>query len=63
MKQALSSIKLQSILYTVCLSALLGSLAQNIYTPILPMIQTTFHTSLSLVHLTVSLFTFILAVI
>ncbi|EOV9528494.1 MFS transporter [Bacillus cytotoxicus] len=62
MKQALSSIKLQSILYTVCLSALLGSLAQNIYTPILPMIQTTFHTSLSLVHLTVSLFTFILAV-
>ncbi|EOW9530061.1 MFS transporter [Bacillus cytotoxicus] len=62
MKQALSSIQLQSILYTVCFSALLGSLAQNIYTPILPIIQTTFHTSLSLVHLTVSIFTFILAV-
>ncbi|EEL07705.1 Major facilitator superfamily MFS_1 [Bacillus cereus BDRD-ST196] len=44
------------------MSALLGSFAQNIYTPILPMIQASFHTSLYLVNLTVSLFTFVLAI-
>ncbi|EJV89360.1 MULTISPECIES: MFS transporter [Bacillus cereus group] len=54
--------KLNFILYVVCMSALLGSFAQNIYTPILPMIQNSFHTSLYLVNLTVSLFTFVLAV-
>ncbi len=54
--------KLHFILYVVCMSALLGSFAQNIYTPILPMIQTSFHTSLYLVNLTVSLFTFVLAI-
>ncbi|HDR4726739.1 MFS transporter [Bacillus cereus group sp. Sample62] len=54
--------KLHFILYVICMSALLGSFAQNIYTPILPMIQASFHTSLYLVNLTVSLFTFILAI-
>ncbi|PEL94935.1 MFS transporter [Bacillus wiedmannii] len=54
--------KLHFILYVVCMSALLGSFAQNIYTPILPMIQASFHTSLYLVNLTVSLFTFVLAI-
>ncbi len=54
--------KLHFILYVFCMSALLGSFAQNIYTPILPMIQASFHTSLYLVNLTVSLFTFVLAI-
>lgn len=54
--------KLNFILYVVCMSALLGFFAQNIYAPILPMIQNSFHTSLYLVNLTVSLFTFVLAV-
>ncbi|KAA0778890.1 MFS transporter [Bacillus sp. BB51/4] len=54
--------KLNFILYVVCMSALLGSFAQNIYTPILPMIQDSFHTSLYLINLTVSLFTFVLAI-
>ncbi|MGW5983424.1 MFS transporter [Bacillus mycoides] len=54
--------KLNFILYVVCISALLGSFAQNIYTPILPMIQNSFHTSLYLTNLTVSLFTFVLAI-
>ncbi|XLP23011.1 MFS transporter [Bacillus toyonensis] len=54
--------KLNFILYVVCMSALLGSFAQNIYTPILPMIQNSFHTSLYLVNVTVSLFTFVLAI-
>ncbi|MGM7432109.1 MFS transporter [Bacillus pacificus] len=54
--------KLHFILYVVCMSALLGSFAQNIYTPILPMIQGSFHTSLYFVNVTVSLFTFVLAI-
>ncbi len=54
--------KLTFILYVVCISALFGSFAQNIYTPILPMIQNSFHTSLYLVNVTVSLFTFVLAI-
>ncbi len=54
--------KLNFILYVVCISALLGSFAQNIYTPILPMIQASFHTSIYLVNVTVSLFTFVLAI-
>ncbi|MFJ8527651.1 MFS transporter [Bacillus sp. NPDC094106] len=62
MNHSLSSSKLKSILYIVCISALLGSFAQNIYTPILPMIQNSFHTSLYLVNLTVSIFTFVLAI-
>ena len=53
---------LNFILYVICISALFGSFAQNIYTPILPMIQDSFHTSLYLINLTVSLFTFVLAI-
>ncbi|WP_410984764.1 MFS transporter [Bacillus cereus] len=62
MKSTLSSSRLNSILYIVCISALLGSFTQNIYTPVLPMIQDSFHTPLYLVNLTVSLFTFVLAI-
>ncbi|PED07338.1 MFS transporter [Bacillus pseudomycoides] len=62
MNHSLSSSKLKSILYIICISALLGSFAQNIYTPLLPMIQDSFHTSLYLVNLTVSIFTFVLAI-
>ncbi|ENQ3105143.1 MFS transporter [Bacillus cereus] len=51
-----------TIFYVICISALLGSLAQNMYTPILPMIQGAFHTSLYWVNLTVSVFTFVLAI-
>ncbi|WP_337237824.1 MFS transporter, partial [Proteus faecis] len=36
--------------------------AQNIYTPVLPLIQQQFNTTLSLVNLTVSAFTFAMAV-
>ncbi|MGE7725936.1 MFS transporter [Bacillus cereus] len=54
--------KLTFILYVVCISALFGSFTQNIYTPILPMIQNSFHTSLYLVNITISLFTFVLAI-
>ncbi|OTA17459.1 florfenicol-chloramphenicol exporter [Xenorhabdus vietnamensis] len=50
------------IFYLVCFSALLGSLAQNIYTPVIPTIKELLNTSLSLVNLTVSAFMFILAV-
>ncbi|WP_459500338.1 MFS transporter [Bacillus sp. C1] len=62
MKKTLSSSQLQSILYIVCTSALLGSFAQNIYSPILPIVQRSFHTSLYLTNLTVSIFTFVLAI-
>ncbi|PFE06484.1 MFS transporter [Bacillus sp. AFS023182] len=62
MEHSLSSSKLKSILYIVCISALLGSFAQNIYTPILPMIQNSFHTSLYHANVTVSIFTFVLAI-
>lgn len=51
-----------AIFYIICISALLGSLAQNMYTPILPIVQGSFHTSLYLVNLTVSVFTFVLAI-
>ncbi|WP_337927181.1 MFS transporter [Xenorhabdus griffiniae] len=50
------------IFYLVCFSALLGSLAQNIYVPVIPTIQALFNASLPLVNLTVSAFTFVLAI-
>ncbi|MDX7989223.1 MFS transporter [Xenorhabdus sp. 12] len=53
---------IKTIFYLVCFSALLGSLAQNIYTPVIPTIRELFNTSLPLVNLTVSAFTFVLAV-
>ncbi|HGN0330497.1 TPA: MFS transporter [Proteus mirabilis] len=55
-------LSIRSLFYLVCFSALLGSLAQNIYTPVLPLIQQQFNTTLSLVNLTVSAFTFAMAV-
>lgn len=55
-------LSIRSLFYLVCFSALLGSLAQNIYTPVLPLIQQQFNTTLSLVNLTVSAFTFTMAV-
>ncbi|MDC9598455.1 MFS transporter [Xenorhabdus anantnagensis] len=58
-----SSIRnIKVIFYLVCFSALLGSLAQNIYAPVIPTIKELFNTSLPLVNLTVSAFTFVLAV-
>ncbi|PHM37067.1 florfenicol-chloramphenicol exporter [Xenorhabdus mauleonii] len=57
-----STRNIKTIFYLVCFSALLGSLAQNIYTPVIPTIRELFNTSLSLVNLTVSAFTFVLAV-
>ena len=53
--------KLNFILYVICISALFGSFAQNIYTPILPMIQNSFHTSLSCKCNSFT-FTFVLAI-
>ncbi|MBC8947420.1 MULTISPECIES: MFS transporter [Xenorhabdus] len=50
------------IFYLVCFSALLGSLAQNIYVPVIPTIQELFNAPLPLVNLTVSAFTFVLAI-
>lgn len=55
-------LSIRSLFYLICFSALLGSLAQNIYTPVLPLIQQRFNTTLSLVNLTVSAFTFAMAV-
>lgn len=55
-------LSIRSLFYLICFSALLGSLAQNIYTPVLPLIQQLFNTTLSLVNLTVSAFTFAMAV-
>ncbi|PHM62775.1 MFS transporter [Xenorhabdus ishibashii] len=50
------------IFYLVCFSALSGSLAQNIYAPVIPAIQELFNAPLPLVNLTVSAFTFALAI-
>ncbi|MFT0801341.1 MFS transporter [Bacillus swezeyi] len=50
------------ILYLVCISAFFASLNQNIYSPIIPLIRDSFHVSVSMVNLSVSLFIFITAV-
>jgi len=50
------------ILYVVSLSAFFASLGQNIYSPIIPLIRDSFHVSVSLVNLSVSLFIFLTAV-
>ncbi|MBI6547209.1 MFS transporter [Xenorhabdus lircayensis] len=62
MNKRISIRNVKMIFYLVCFSALLGSLAQNIYTPVIPTIKELFNTSLPLVNLTVSAFTFVLAV-
>jgi len=50
------------VLYVVSLSAFFASLSQNIYSPIIPLIRDSFHVSVSLVNLSVSLFIFLTAV-
>ncbi|NPC94167.1 MFS transporter [Bacillus sp. WMMC1349] len=50
------------ILYLVCLSAFFASLNQNIYSPIIPLIRDSFHVSVTMVNLSVSIFIFITAV-
>lgn len=49
------------IMYFVCISAFFASLNQNIYSPIIPLIRDSFHVSVSMVNLSVSLFIFITA--
>ncbi|MFC7441499.1 MFS transporter [Laceyella putida] len=49
------------IVYLVSFAAFLGPFTQTIYTPILPEVQSHFHTSLFLVNLSISIFTVFLA--
>lgn len=55
-------LSIHNLFYLICFSALLGSLAQNIYTPVIPLIQQQFNTTLPLINLTVSAFTFTMAI-
>lgn len=50
------------ILYLVCISAFFASLNQNIYSPIIPLIRDSFHVSITMVNLSVSIFIFITAI-
>ncbi|QPA31678.1 MFS transporter [Thermaerobacillus caldiproteolyticus] len=50
------------ILYLVCISAFFASLNQNIYSPLIPLIKDSFHVSLTMVNLSVSIFIFITAI-
>ena len=50
------------ILYLICISAFFASLNQNIYSPILPLVRDSFHVSMDLVNLSVSLFIFVTAI-
>ncbi|KMJ43619.1 MFS transporter [Xenorhabdus khoisanae] len=61
MNKRISARNVKMVFYLVCFSALLGSLAQNIYAPVIPTVKELFNTSLPLVNLTVSAFTFVLA--
>jgi Bcr/CflA subfamily drug resistance transporter len=49
------------IVYLVSFAAFMGPFTQTIYTPILPEVARDFHTSAFLVNLTISIFTFVLA--
>ncbi|AOM42938.1 MFS transporter [Xenorhabdus hominickii] len=62
MSQRVPIRNIKTIFYLVCFSAFFGSLAQNIYIPVIPTIKELFNTSLPLVNLSVSAFTFVLAV-
>ena len=55
-------LSIRNLFYLICFSALLSSLAQNIYTPVIPLIQQQFNTTLPLINLTVSAFTFTMAI-
>jgi len=50
------------VLYLVCISAFFASLNQNIYSPLIPLIKDSFHVSLTMVNLSVSIFIFITAI-
>ncbi|GGE55804.1 putative MFS-type transporter YvmA [Pullulanibacillus camelliae] len=50
------------ILYLVCISAFFAAMNVNIYSPIIPSIKDSFHVSLSLVDMSVSIFTLIFAI-
>ncbi|NNU84387.1 MFS transporter [Geobacillus sp. BMUD] len=53
--------KRQFVVYLVSLAAFLGPFTQTIYTPILPEVREAFATSSFLINLTISIFTFFLA--
>ncbi|MEB3752167.1 MFS transporter [Geobacillus sp. FSL W8-0032] len=53
--------KRQLVVYVVSLAAFLGPFTQTIYTPILPEVRAAFATSSFLINLTISIFTFFLA--
>ncbi|WKA46929.1 MFS transporter [Geobacillus zalihae] len=53
--------KRQLVVYLVSLAAFLGPFTQTIYTPILPEVREAFATSSFLINLTISIFTFFLA--
>ena len=59
----MNRLKLKSnfILYLVCISAFFASLNQNIYSPIIPLIRDSFHVSITMVNLSVSIFIFLTA--
>ncbi|MEC5240756.1 MFS transporter [Bacillus sp. FSL R9-9530] len=50
------------LLYLLCISAFFASLNQNIYSPIIPIIRDSFHVSITMVNLSVSIFIFITAI-
>ncbi|SMO57668.1 MFS transporter [Melghirimyces algeriensis] len=50
------------ILYLVCISAFFASFNQNIYSPLIPLIKDSFHVSLTMVNLSVSIFILIAAI-
>ncbi|MEC3757961.1 MFS transporter [Bacillus halotolerans] len=54
--------KAMLILYIVCFSAFFASLSQNIYSPIIPIIKESFHVSVTLVNLTISVFMIVTAI-
>ncbi|MEK4217219.1 MFS transporter [Bacillus sp. FSL L8-0222] len=54
--------KAMLILYIVCFSAFFASLSQNMYSPIIPIIKESFHVSVTLVNLTISVFMIVTAI-
>ncbi|WP_369899934.1 MFS transporter [Bacillus manliponensis] len=54
--------KASFVLYLVCISAFFASLHQNIYSPVLPLIRDSFHVSITMVNLSVSIFIFVTAI-
>ncbi|MBN3526793.1 MFS transporter [Paenibacillus apiarius] len=50
------------LLYLVCISALLASVTQNIYSPIVPLLRDSFQVPLHFINFSVSIFMFVLAI-